>query len=247
MEDVKKLGIQYHKLQIAETEIPTFEEISQQDQALFPILKRLILPRVRFDWSIIPHFFRTLFLLIKTKPDAVMMILPWPEYGLGSLLASSFLRKPGLVVFQLAPQALGIKNLKKKLYRWVRKRQKWVGVSMSNCRCISQSFDMPLEEIQCIYNGASFHTNSGLDKETIRSQIRKELGLSKDAQIAITVARLNSQKGHDFLIPAIPHLADEFPDLKFVWVGDGDKKDQLRDMLKKYDASDQVLFFRISF
>ncbi len=241
--DAGKAGINYHKLNVAETKIPTFQEISSQHQALLPILKRLIIPRLKFDWSIIPHFFRTLFLLIKIRPKAVLLILPWPEYGFGSILACSFLKIPSLLVFQLAPHTLSIKKWKKKLYHWAhRRKQTWVGVSKSNCRCISQSFGLPPEKVLCIYNGASFQTNRGSLTDNIRKRVKQELGLSEESTMALTVARLNDQKGHDFLIPAIPHLKEEFPNLKFVWVGDGEKKAYLQQLLKEYNCSDQVLF-----
>lgn len=235
-------GIHYEPLNVAETQIPGLSEISRKEQALFPVLKQLILPRFQFDFRKIPHVFRTLSLLRKLRPDAVIIPLPWPDFGMGSMFACALLNIPALVVFQLAPYPLSLSKIKQKLYQWMRRRrQKWIGVSQSNCRCISKSFDISPEEVSCIYNGATFETNADDDASAVRRQVRRELGLSDETRIVLTVAHLNEQKGHDFLIPAIPHLREEFPQLKFVWVGDGEKKETLQKLLNEYDVTAQVL------
>ena len=240
--DLAQAGIAYYPLSIAETEIPGFLEISDKYQSLIPILKELIIPRVKYDLSKIPHFFKTLLLLIKLKPHVVMIVLPWPDFGLGSILACGFLQIPTLVVFQLVPYPLVLSPIKLKLYHWTHQRkQQWVGVSMSNCQSIIQSFQVPKEQVTCIYNGAEIKAELSEDICDLRYQVRKELQLSENTKIALTVARLSKQKGHNLLIPAIPHLTTEFPDLKFVWVGNGEEKESLLNLIKEYKITEQVL------
>src|SRR4030095_5431969 len=54
-----------------------------------------------------------------------------------------------------------------------------------------------------------------------RDQVRAELGL-KEGDVAVgTIARLFHLKGHDDLLDIAPKLCGEFPDLRFLWVGDG--------------------------
>jgi len=241
--DLTEVGITYYPLNIAEIEIPGFLEISQKYQALIPIIKQLIIPRLKFGLRKIPHFIKTLCLLIKLKPNVVMISLPWTDYGLGSILACSYLKIPTVVVFQLVPYPLALSQIKLTLYKWARQRkQKWIGVSLSNCQSISESFQIPREEVSCIYNGSEFKAELSGNISQLRCQIRQELGLSEQTKIALTVARLSSQKGHDYLIPAIPHLIKEFPDLRFVWVGDGEKKEYLLNLIKKYGVIEQVMF-----
>lgn len=243
IDDVNRIGLVYYQLNVAEIEIPTLAEISKQHQALIPILKDLIIPRIQFDLRIIPHLWRTRSLLRKLKPDAVMIVLPWPDFGLGSMLACGSWNVPTMVVFQLFPRALAIGKIKRKLYDWIRKKnQKWMGVSQSNCRCISQSFAVPEMEVTCIYNGVSIKAGPVQDVASVRAQLRRELGLHEQAKIALTVARLDTQKGHDFLIPAIPHIVKAFPELKFVWVGEGAQKTRLLELLADYNMTEQVLF-----
>lgn len=241
IQDITGTQIHYHPLNIAETNIPNLKQLSQKHQALLPLIKQLILPRLKFDLAKFPHFFKTFLLLSTLKPDAAMIILPWPDYGMGSILANGFLSIPTLVVFQLSPHPVAIGKIKRELYRWARQRhQQWVSVSKSSCRWVCQSFGMPQKEVSCIYNGATFAAGPARDITAARRQVRRELGLPERTIIALTVAHLNEQKGHDFLIPAIPHLKEEFPDLRFVWVGEGEKKDDLLQLLEEYGAGDQV-------
>ncbi len=54
-----------------------------------------------------------------------------------------------------------------------------------------------------------------------RAETRRRLGL-EDHHIAVgTIARLFHLKGHDDLIDIAPQLCREFPELRFLWVGDG--------------------------
>jgi glycosyltransferase involved in cell wall biosynthesis len=242
IKDLQEAGVSYHPLKIAETTIPSLAEISRRHQALFPILRQLLVPRLKFDTAKIPHFFRTLQLLRRLKPEVVLINLPWADYGLGSILACALLKIPTLVVFHLIPYPLRLGTFKQRLYRWAHgRKQAWIGVSAGNARCISQSFRIPEEKTGWIYNGATIRPETPTDAKAHCLRIRQALGLPSDSTIILTVARLSGQKGHDFLIPAIPHLIKAFPGLKFVWVGEGEKKEELGELLRAYGIADQVL------
>lgn len=245
IKDFTETGITYYSLAISEPEIPGFPEIAEKYQSLLPILKALILPRLQFDFSKIPHIIRTLLLLLKIKPDVVMINLPWADFGLGIILACGVLQIPTVVGFHLIPYEIVLSTWKLKLYNWARRRrQKFLGISQSNCQFISQSFKIPKQEVILIPNGASFQSNftPKTAKHSLRSELRQELGIDENSKIALTVARLSSQKGYDFLIPVIPHLTQEFPELKFVWVGDGEQREFLVNLVKEYQVEKQVLF-----
>lgn len=245
IKDFTETGITYYPLAISEPEIPGFPEIGQKYQSLFPILKALILPRLKFDLSKIPHFINTVLLLLKIKPDVVIINLPWADFGLGSILACGVLKIPTVVGFHLIPYPIAFSNWKLKLYKWARcRRQKWLGISQSNCQVICESFQIPQSEVILICNGANFQSDltEKTAKHNLRCQLRQELGIDENSQIALTVARLSSQKGYNYLIPVIPHLIKEFPELKFVWVGDGEQREFLVNLVKEYRVEKQVLF-----
>lgn len=219
IEDLTAKGIQYHHLAIAEGE-PT-----------------------QLGWII--RFWRTLVLLLKLRPEVAQIVLPWIDRGFGSIMACGLLRLPLVVRFGLLPPyPVHQGNRRIQLANWARARnQQWVAVSHINRKLISESFQMPLEELRCIYNGTRSITIDP-DSESIhliRQQVRQELELPETAQLAITVGRLAEQKGHTYLIPAIPHLSQEFPDLRFVWIGDGEERGNLGNQLQSYGVADRVL------
>ena len=70
--------------------------------------------------------------------------------------------------------------------------------------------------------------------------MRETLNLPPDAVLCLTAGRLSRQKGHDILVPAIPHIVTRFPGVHFLWAGDGPREKKLRAMLDTYGASAHV-------
>ena len=198
----------------------------------------------------IPRFLRTLRLLLTLRPDVVQITLPAPEYCFASILACGVLKIPTIVRFGLVlPLEIPINQWRVRIYHWVRTRQQqWIVISKNNRRLLSQLFQIPEEQIACIYNGAKSQDDAIKDtsfdteqRVKLRQRIRHELNLPETAKLLITVGRLNFQKGHGDLIPAIPHIVRDFPDVRFVWVGDGDLRQALAAKLQEYGVEDQVL------
>jgi glycosyltransferase involved in cell wall biosynthesis len=221
--DLQANKIQYHALAIQET----------SDSRAQILLKQVL------------RLFRTLFLLWKLKPNAVQIVLPWQNLGRASLFACGMLKLPTLVVFQLAPYKLNFSTKARQLYAWARVRnQQWIAVSEQNRQVLSESFNIPKHEIVCIYNGADLKVDSQDQRDEaanpIRQHIDSELGISSDAKIVLTVGRLCWQKGYHLLLQTIPHLVQAFPDLHFIWVGDGESRDDLTQQLKEYGIEDKV-------
>nr|MBX2864242.1 glycosyltransferase family 4 protein [Leptolyngbyaceae cyanobacterium MAG.088] len=195
----------------------------------------------------LPRFLRTLRLLIVLKPDVVQITLPAPEYCFASILACGLLKVPTVVRFGLVlPIEIPVNKWRIKIYRWVRcRQQQWVTISQNNRHLLSKLFEIPENEITCIYNGANAENTLLLDsaqRGALRQHVLKELGLSDTAKLLLTVGRLNFQKGHFDLIKAIPHIARDYPDVCFIWVGDGDLRDALENQVRQYQIEDRVIF-----
>ena len=223
VQDFVESGITYHPLAIAE------------DSSWLPGIARHL-----------PRFLRTLRLLIALRPDVVQITLPAPEYCLGSILACGLLNVPTVVRFGLVlPLKTTINRWRIRAYRWVRTRQqRWIAISKNNRSLLSELFQIPEDKITCIYNGTrSIKSGSftGGERAILRQRVLGELGLSETTKLLITVGRLNFQKGYGDLIPAIPHIVREFPDVRFIWVGDGDLRDSLEAQIQKYQIADKVL------
>ena len=87
---------------------------------------------------------------------------------------------------------------------------------------------------------------SGIDSlDTVqvnRHNVRKELGLDTDDLFLLTVGRLMVQKGHKFLIQAMPRLIDRFPNVMVGICGDGPLRPSLENQVQMLGLSKRVNF-----
>lgn len=88
---------------------------------------------------------------------------------------------------------------------------------------------------------------SGMDVDTFihppvpRETVRRELGLA-DEHIAVgTVARLFDLKGHDDLLALAPGLCARFPNLRFVWIGDGTLRPRFEQQIAAMNLKDRFI------
>lgn len=189
------------------------------------------------------RFTRAVRLLRRLRPRAVLFMLCGMQYGLASLLACAALNLPTLVVFQLVRGDIRFSPPRRGIHRLMRVRgQRYVAVSEANRLLLARAFRMESEAILLIPNGVDT-TRFAYDnaaRAAVRSRIRSELGLPPDAVLCLTVGRLAHQKGHDILVPAIPHIAARFPTVHFLWAGEGPAEKSLRRQLEVYRAAAQV-------
>ncbi|MBK1989590.1 glycosyltransferase family 4 protein [Sphaerospermopsis aphanizomenoides BCCUSP55] len=192
----------------------------------------------------LPHFTRTLALLIKLKPNIIQVNMPWPYRCLGTLLACAVLNIPTVVIFHLLDHNGSFSTSRLKTYHWAKNRnQHWLTVSEYNRKRVCELFKVPKEQVLKIYNGTkiTFTFTNLADIIQLRSQVRQELGLSDNHRILLTVARLSSVKGYGDIIPIIDHITQEFPDIKFVWVGKGEQEQYLIQKLQENNLENKVL------
>jgi glycosyltransferase involved in cell wall biosynthesis len=75
------------------------------------------------------------------------------------------------------------------------------------------------EQYVTIYSG--METEPFLHPPISRQQMRQSLGLKDEHIVVGTIARLFELKGHEDLLQIAPQLCADFPNLRFLWVGDG--------------------------
>lgn len=192
------------------------------------------------------RWWRTRSRLLALKPDVVLINLPWADHCLGSLLACGTLRLPTAVMFHLIPpEKIPLSRSRRHLYTWARHRgQQWLTNSEANCRLLSELFEMPIADLQYIYNGIKLPSSedSTLEKRAaLRQALRQELGVSAHTRLLLTVGRLAPQKGYTDLVAIIPAILAEYPDLRFVWAGTGEQQQALRDRLREAAIDHAVL------
>lgn len=77
------------------------------------------------------------------------------------------------------------------------------------------------------------------------ADVRAELGIPADAPVIGTVSVLRPQKALDVLLRASRKLADEFPGLRVLIAGEGDRRFALEELAQELGLEDTVLFMGV--
>ncbi len=93
---------------------------------------------------------------------------------------------------------------------------------------------------QTIYSGMEVDTF--LNTRGMRDQVRKELGLGPRDIVIGKIARLFELKGHADILQVAPEVVCRFPDVRFLFVGDGILKDDLKAMAARLGVADRIVF-----
>jgi glycosyltransferase involved in cell wall biosynthesis len=75
-----------------------------------------------------------------------------------------------------------------------------------------------------------------------RTMLRQGLGIPAGAQVMAMVATLKTQKGHRFLLDAMPAVVSQFPDLHLLFIGDGELRQKLEEQTRALNLEDHVHF-----
>jgi len=120
------------------------------------------------------------------------------------------------------------------LDRWViRKMDKVISVSNEiNDKLISIGINK--KKLKAIINGIS------IESETVKD-LRSEFGL-KDEPVLGIIARLSEEKGHDYLLRSVRQIAQVYPKVKLLIVGDGPLRQELEQKADSLGVNDNVIF-----
>ena len=83
------------------------------------------------------------------------------------------------------------------------------------------------------------YINRPSDKEV--SALRDKYDIPQDAVVAITVARISKVKHHEYIIESARTLANEFPNVRWMFVGDGNVFDKQKALIEKYGLKDRFI------
>jgi len=126
-------------------------------------------------------------------------------------------------------------------------------------RCTSQWVDCIIANSQATLRWSTQATRISADKYVIipngvdladfdparpvdRQAVRRSLGLTPDDVIVGTVARLHEQKGHRFLVQAMPAILERFPQARFCFVGEGLLETDLKRQCREAGVASKVVF-----
>jgi len=97
---------------------------------------------------------------------------------------------------------------------------------------------IPEEDIVLIPNGTETDV---FRPDTLPGALLKDNSL-EDRHIIMFIGRLNKYYRIETIIEAAPYVVKKFPDAKFVLIGEGEHKEELINMSRKFGVSDAILF-----
>jgi glycosyltransferase involved in cell wall biosynthesis len=175
---------------------------------------------------------RALF-LARLRPDVVHASLPGAAHSLSLVLACALLRLPLLATVHTCRVGFQPKLAFRWGYRWAHARGvRFSTVSLDNQRLFCRFYGLSAEDVPVIFNRPNLDSFVGLSPET-RTRTRKSLGLAEGERMALTVAALREQKGHDLIPVAAPEILRHYPEVRFVWAGDGDLRKDLTETIDR--------------
>lgn len=116
-----------------------------------------------------------------------------------------------------------------------------IGVSESTRLHHLRDGNIPGEKIITLYNGIDLSAYKTPTPEACLEK-RKELGLTPDSVVAVTVAVLREPKGIQFMLQAMAQLRKTHPNLQYLVVGDGEHGPALKEMARNLELENRVIF-----
>lgn len=102
---------------------------------------------------------------------------------------------------------------------------------------IKESFGTE-NNISVMFNGVK---ESFSQPSNTAEDLQKKLNLSKE-KVIVTVASLTTHKGHIYILKAVPEIVKQFPDVKFIFAGDGPEKNNLEQFVSKNNIGRYIIF-----
>lgn len=116
-----------------------------------------------------------------------------------------------------------------------------VAVSQENLDLLHAHFGLSATAGQVIHYGRPEKFFAPRDA-VVRARLRAEIGVSADAIICFTAARLTAVKGHDLQLEALAQLQARraLPDVHLVWAGDGEQRAALEGEIRRRGLTGRV-------
>ena len=180
--------------------------------------------RSRLDFT---HIFKVANFMREQKIDVVMTTLNYADVI-------------GLIAGRLAGVKAAFSWETISSPEWLYKRRLWpylfaikfctrvISVSEATRKWLIEKRKVPAEKVEVIPYGVNLEEYN----THVNSNLRKELGLSKDAPIVGMVGRLHPQKGHTYLIQAARIVVEKHRHAHFVLIGDGDLRTSLENEVR---------------
>jgi glycosyltransferase involved in cell wall biosynthesis len=116
----------------------------------------------------------------------------------------------------------------------------FIAVSQANAHYLVNQKGLRSEKVVVIRNGCAlkrFEVSA-----QARSALLRQHGLDENVPLVLVPARLEPQKGHRVLVEALPVVHREFPQARFLFLGEGSLKRELQEQVAALDLGSTVQF-----
>jgi len=197
----------------------------------------ITVPEIRsyYDFNNIFQFGKV---LRSIRPAIFHANLNWPLSCSYGIFAAYFARVKIIIATQHLYSEIGWRRgrIEQKLISYP--VNKYIAVSYDVARQLREII-VPENKIEVVHNGIILEDYNSraynVSGDDVYSSIRKN---GETYPIVITVARLDKQKGHTYLLKA----AADVPGTIFVFVGDGPEKANLENQARELSLADRVIF-----
>jgi len=131
---------------------------------------------------------------------------------------------------------LALKN-KSSLTKKILANAKLIITNSQNTANLIKDLNLEKNKIKVLY--PSFDLETHIDQDKLLN-LEKELNITDDNLVLLTVGRLNKRKAHDLVIEAIVENKD-LP-LKYLIVGEGEEKENLITLVKEHGIEDKIIW-----
>ena len=117
-----------------------------------------------------------------------------------------------------------------------------IAISQSVGDHLREDFRVPSSKIKIVNNGVDIEGIDAAYAKNKPTEAKASYGFKNEDPVIGIVARLVSDKGHEYLIRAIALLKKKRPSIRLLIVGDGSYRKNLADLVEKLEVSTNVVF-----
>lgn len=100
--------------------------------------------------------------------------------------------------------------------------------------------EVEVGKVNFIHNGVDLNVYK-YDEEN-RRKVRREFGIADEQLVIGHIGRFNQQKNHKFLIEVFSEVLKQKPNALLMLVGDGEKKNEIKEQIKSLGIEESVIF-----
>ncbi|MEM9352495.1 MAG: glycosyltransferase [Planctomycetota bacterium] len=198
--------------------------------AEIPVHSRMI--HAKYDFGVLLRLYR---LFRQQRVDAIVTVGAGDKMFWGRLAA----KLAGVQVIASALHSTGWPDSVGKLNRFLTPiTDAFIGVADAHARHLVAGEGFPADRVHTIYNGVDTDRFSPQNGD----EVRRELGIPRDANVVGIIAALRPEKNHELLLKGAARIIAERPNSRFLIVGDGPMREPLEGLAAELGIAENVLF-----